>query len=129
VTRRGKSEVPVVTDPRHLAAAVESLGSCRVGQPVWPRDERGDDALGADLRAGARRPYSGQRHTIHGARGRRELRGLTVRDVGDAVVTVLAQARRTGELGERMDDEAFAQNVAVTLEHMLGIYPNVDGDK
>ena len=74
--------------------------------------------------SGRKRPYVGQAHTYHGARGQTEVRDITFRDINDAVVTELHRFRGRDPDG-RWDDDALAQNVSVLIEKMMGIYPNV----
>jgi hypothetical protein len=74
--------------------------------------------------SGRKRPYVGQAHTANGARGQTEVRGVTVRDIADAVTTELHRFRARDPDG-RWDDDALAQNVSILIEKMMGIYPNV----
>lgn len=84
----------------------------------------GHDETEAEFMSGRRRPYVGQMHTDHGARGQVEVRGVTFRDIADAVTTELHRFR-TRDPDGRWDDDALARNVSVLIEKMMGIYPNV----
>lgn len=72
------------------------------------------------------RPYLGQPQTVHGKRGKRKLRGLSMRDVGDAIARAWAQSARSNANGFQVDLEALIQNTTMNLEKLMGIFPNVD---
>lgn len=73
---------------------------------------------------GRLRAYEGQGHTVNGARGQAEVRGVTFRDVADAVTTELHRFQ-TREPGGKWDSDALAQNVSILIEKMMGTYPNL----
>lgn len=82
------------------------------------------DEAEAAFMSGRARPYVGQEHTGNGKRGKTEVRGVTFRDISDAITTELHRFRGRDPDG-RWDDDALAQNVSVLIEKMMGIYPNV----
>lgn len=63
-----------------------------------------------------RRTPTGQEHTFAGDRGLQSLQGVKLRDVADAVATVL---HRHG-IDEHYDRDAVAQSVCVLVEGLLG---------
>lgn len=93
------------------------------------------------------RPYRGQPHTDEGDRGKTEVKGITMRDLGDAFIIGACLAsgdQLNGELynkanGNRhvckndlfrldwnkIDPVAVMQNMSCEVERMMGIFPNV----
>jgi hypothetical protein len=79
-----------------------------------------DDPYGGDRS----RPYLGQRHTDLGERGKTEVRGLTMRDIGDCIRRGQILARAPGDRVD-YDEIAVIQNAMCEVERMMGIFPNV----
>ncbi len=92
------------------------------------------------------RPYKGQMHTTSGERGRAEVKGVTFRDIQDCFILAafdaandqLDEAQKERWRKDRMtlneiykldlnklDPIAWAQNMGIRIEKMMGIYPNV----
>lgn len=81
------------------------------------------------------RPYDGQPHTDHGARGQTEVRGITFRDLRDCFIRACYQSsglpieQWPGTVYDLpwtdMDIIAVAQNLSCNVEKAMGIYPNV----
>lgn len=92
------------------------------------------------------RPYKGQPHTDSGERGKTMIKGITFRDVRDCFILAafdvgndqLSEEQNGRRAKDRMslneiytldfnkiDPIAWAQNMAVRIEKMMGIYPNV----
>jgi hypothetical protein len=71
-----------------------------------------------------RRPYLGQSWTDQGERGKTEVRGLTMRDIGDCIRRGQKHATKPGD---RIDysEVAVIQNALCEVERMMGIFPNV----
>lgn len=80
----------------------------------------------AAMMAHRERPYLGQPQTVHGKRGKRKVKGLSMRDVGDAIARAWAQSAAPNAAGFQVDLEALVQNTVCNLEKMMGIFPNVD---
>ena len=70
------------------------------------------------------RPYLGQSHTLHGSRGKTEVRGITMRDVADCIARGLAQSLMLGDKYD-FDAQAMVQNALINIEKIMGIYPNI----
>ena len=95
------------------------------------------------------RPYSGQPHTITGARGALEIRGITMRDLRDCFIraallsafeiapTGTYEEANKGESAalcendlygwnwDKLDPMAVCQNLGIEIEKLMGVYPNV----
>ena len=92
------------------------------------------------------RPYKGQPHTDNGERGKTEVKGVTFRDIRDCFILACFDAANdqlTEEKKDRwrkdrmtlneiyeldlnkLDPIAWAQNLSVRIEKMMGIYPNI----
>lgn len=81
------------------------------------------------------RPYDGQPHTDHGARGRQLVEGLTMRDVMDCFTRACFDASGLepkdwpGSLydlpWDDMDIVAVRQNLSCWIERYMGIFPNL----
>jgi hypothetical protein len=69
------------------------------------------------------RPYDGQPWTDHGVRGTNEVRGLTMRDIGDCIAR--GRVLATPLDGAEIDNNAAIQNALCEVERMMGIFPNV----
>ncbi len=102
----------------------------------------------SDYRNDRERPYNGQPHTDHGARGSQEVKGLTMRDIADCFIKGLLSASHgcaeedvysKVEKGtwryqdvykirlEEIDPIAVQQNMNCEIERMMGIFPNLKG--
>lgn len=100
------------------------------------------------------RPYNGQPHTITGARGATEIRGVTFRDLRDCFIravllstgaqtingvdmrplyeeackgenAVLCENDLYGFDLDKLDPMAIVQNLSCEVERAMGIFPNV----
>ena len=82
------------------------------------------------------RAYDGQPHTDQGERGQQIVRGLTMRDISDAIVLGFLDAggvKRECPIHDdiyrldlnELDPGAIIQNALCHIERMMGIYPNV----
>lgn len=91
------------------------------------------------------RPFTGQKHTCQGERGRAEVRGIRFRDLADCVVKAFIDSTPevSDELRERADDGtlnyndlytldssemdpiALIQNISCRVEKAMKIYPNI----
>lgn len=81
------------------------------------------------------RPYDGQPHTVHGERGRTEVKGITFRDLTDAFVRACYESSGLpieewpGSVHDlpwdQMDIMAVSQNLGCNVEKAMGIYPNI----
>ena len=91
--------------------------------------------IGLDQVLNRNRPYSGQRHTDDGERGKKQIAGLTMRDVRDCLILAFYDSRppeiktppKSVEdlpLG-KMSLEAISQNMMCWIERYMGIYPNI----
>lgn len=79
------------------------------------------------------RPYDGQPHTMLGKRGKEEVKGLTIRDIGDCIVKALLSCGGTERENPIWDDVysieslndidpvAVVQNTACNIEKMMNI--------
>lgn len=83
-------------------------------------EDRGDTAMMAHRE----RPYLGQPQTDHGERGKTEVKGLTMRDVGDCIARGFAESLTEGDEWD-FDEHAMIQNATCNVEKMMGIYPNI----
>jgi len=102
---------------------------------LWSTDSSSDYSNDRD------RPYNGQPHTVDGIRGKTEVKGLTMRDVKDCLIKAILksslykgkdEAWRTQDVYNvdlsKIDPLALAQNLIVSIEKMMGIYPNIPKD-
>lgn len=110
------------------------------------------DELGSDHNMQRDRPYLGQSHTDTGVRGMTEIRGITFRDLRDCYVravllsahhlvptlyeeatkgpaAVLCENDLYGFNLDEIDPIAIAQNLSCEVERVMGIFPNVPGEK
>ena len=91
------------------------------------------------------RPFTGQKHTDQGERGKTEVKGIRFRDLSDCVVKAFVDSTPglSDELYERADDGtlnyndlydldltemdplALTQNICCRVEKAMGIYPNI----
>lgn len=112
-------------------------------------DQIGHDLGWHDHNMRRDRPYDGQPHTCTGARGATEIRGLTFRDLRDCFIrAVLLSSFEISKPGlyeeackgeaatlcendvygfnlDKLDPMAISQNLAIEVEKLMGIYPNV----
>ncbi len=93
------------------------------------------------------RPFTGQRHTFSGTRGKTKVKGIRFRDLTDCVVKALVdvagstvenveEMRRRADDGtlnhgdvydldlSQIDPLALAQSINCRVEKAMGIYPN-----
>ncbi len=95
------------------------------------------------------RQYNGQPHTCTGERGATEIKGITFRDLRDCFIrAVLLSSFEISKPGlyeeackgeaaalcendvygfnlDKLDPMAIAKNLAIEIEKLMGIYPNV----
>ncbi len=127
-------QLPVIefSDPSSPEAVQEELASAI-------RSAQGSSSIRSDRE----RPYDGQSHTIQGVRGTTLVEGLTFRDVVDCLIKGYLFSTGPGELYEKaqagtwvhddvykidlqeLDPSAVGQSMAVEMEKMMGIFPNV----
>lgn len=113
--------IPIV-NPEDLIKTIKSLPSFA---QVERRDDDDDEVR---LQVATERPYSGQPWTAHGKRGKRLIVGLTMRDIGDCAVTAFNRTRMRdpGAPIGSIDAEALGQEVLMLVEHLMGIFPNIE---
>ena len=114
---------------------------------VW--DQIGHDLGFHDHGMRRDRPYNGQPHTITGARGAFEIRGITMRDLRDCFIrAALLSAYEIAPAGtyeeaskgenaalcendlygwnwDKLDPMAICQNLSLEIERLMGVYPNI----
>ena len=102
------------------------------------------------------RPYNGQLHTVDGARGSTEIKGITFRDLRDCFIRAILLSTGAEHIDgvnmrpryeeackgedaalcsndlygfnlDELDPMAICQNLCVEVEKLMGIYPNVPG--
>lgn len=104
-----------------------------------------DEITGINDDTSRDRPYDGQAHTDAGTRGKKPVKGLTMRDVCDCMAMGLLDASCIETLQESVDKGTWTYNdlyqledfdpvaaiqcMACRMEEMMGIYPNVQGMK
>lgn len=104
------------------------------------KDVQGSSAYSWDRN----RPYNGQPWTFNGESGKTEVSGITQRDIVDCFVGAALDscgdkqpelyAKRDKPIHdliyevdlESIDPIAWAMNMLIRIEKMMGIYPNVD---
>lgn len=99
----------------------------------------------SDYRNDRERPYNGQLHTVHGKRGKTEIRGITFRDLHDCFIKAILLSCSNEEIYSKaennewreqdvylafekdpdIDPIAISQNLGIEIEKLMGIYPNV----
>lgn len=84
-----------------------------------------DDEDEKAFKKGLERPFNGQPHTFCGVRGSTVIERVRVRDIGDAVATILHRYEERTHTNLDMDTEATAQEVCLLVEKMMGTYPNL----
>jgi len=93
------------------------------------------------------RPFTGQPHTDQGERGKQELSGIRMRDVADCLVRSYVRAAGSDLLNDKTDNNTLTyndvyeidfdkidpitvvQNLTCEIEKMMGIFPNIPGQK
>lgn len=113
--------IPIVA-PEDFVKTIESLG----GFAQAPQRNDDDESF---LKNATERPYNGQPWTAYGKRGQQLVTGLTMRDVGDCAVTAFNRARMRDPYAPigSIDVDALGQEVVTLLEHLMGIFPNIEG--
>jgi hypothetical protein len=81
------------------------------------------------------RPYNGQRWTDDGARGKQEVKGITMRDIRDCLILAFYDARppECNPPPKEVEDlplnemslESISQHLTCWIERYMGIYPNI----
>jgi len=83
-----------------------------------------EDRTDLAMQAHRERPYIGQPHTLHGIRGKTQVRNITMRDIADCIARGLVQSLRPEDKWD-FDEHAMIQNALINIEKMMGIYPNI----
>lgn len=108
-----------IVNADELAEAIANLPSFqRTGKDF-------DDEAEVAFKKGLERPFNGQPHTFCGVRGSTVIERVRVRDIGDAVATIIHRYEERTHTNLDMDTEAAAQEVCLLVEKMMGIYPNL----
>lgn len=99
----------------------------------------------SDYRNDRDRPYNGQSWTDEGERGKQEIHGITMRDLGDCFIKAVLLSCMDSEIHDKVknntwryqdvymafekdpdiDPIAIRQNLTCEVERMMGIFPNI----
>ena len=89
----------------------------------------------SDYRNDRERPYNGQSWTHEGKRGQTEVKGVTMRDIGDCFIRAILGFEESDKTWRpqdvykmdfsKIDPLALKQNMLNNIEKMMGIFPNI----
>ncbi len=93
----------------------------------------------SDYRNDRERPYTGQSWTVEGKRGQQEVKGVTMRDIGDCFIRAILGFDENDKTWReqdvykmdlnKIDPIALKQTMLTNIEKMMGIFPNIGKEK